>query len=90
MEDIPKIIRLSVGGQLFTTTRDTILSDENSMLYAMFSGKFAVAKEDDGWYFIDWDGTHFRYILTYLRDGHVYIPYERNLFDELIEEVKFY
>lgn len=56
---IPKIIRLSVGGQLFTTTKDTILKDENSMLAAMFSGKFAVKKEDDGRYFIDRDGTHF-------------------------------
>jgi hypothetical protein len=32
-------------------------------------GAFPVLPEADGSYFIDRDGTHFRYILNYLRDG---------------------
>lgn len=87
----PKIIRLNVGGISFTTSLDTLLSDENSMLALMFSGKYNVEKDEEGRYFIDRDGTHFRYILNFLRDGSTYIPYSnKQLVDELYEEVKFY
>jgi len=44
------------------------------MLSAMFSGRHNVTKDEDGRYFIDRDGTHFRYILNYLRDGNTYLP----------------
>lgn len=33
------------------------------MLAAMFSGRYPVPKDQDGYVFIDRDGTHFRYIL---------------------------
>jgi hypothetical protein len=36
--NFPKIVHLSVGGIHFTTSLDTLLSDKNSMLAAMFSG----------------------------------------------------
>ena len=39
------------------------------MLAVMFSGRHQLKRESDGSYFIDRDGTHFRYILNYLRDG---------------------
>ena len=61
------------------------------MLAAMFSGKYKIDKEDDGRFFIDWDGTHFRYILNFLRDGNAFIPFDDpNFVDELIKEVWFY
>jgi hypothetical protein len=44
------------------------------MLAAMFSGRHNTQKNDDDRYFIDRDGTHFRYILNYLRDGSTYLP----------------
>ena len=44
------------------------------MLAVMFSGRHHATKGGDGRYFIDRDGTHFRYILNYLRDGNTYIP----------------
>lgn len=61
------------------------------MLGAMFSGRHKLAV-DDGHYFIDRDGTHFRHILNYLRcpeefdaasldEGHV---------KELRKELKYY
>jgi len=61
------------------------------MLAAMFSGRHNVSKDEDGRYFIDRDGTHFRHILNYLRDGNTYLPMEnQQLVDELYEEVCFY
>jgi len=87
----PKIVRLSVGGVHFTTSIDTLLSDSNSMLAAMFSGRHHVSKDEEGRYFIDRDGTHFRYILNFLRDGNTFIPYEnQQLVDELYEEVCYF
>lgn len=71
----PKIVRLSVGGVHFETSIDTLCrGDPDSMLSAMFSGRHNVTKDEDGRYFIDRDGTHFRYILNYLRDGNTYLP----------------
>ena len=61
------------------------------MLAAMFSGRHNARKDEDGRYFIDRDGTHFRYILNYLRDGNTYLPVENGqLIDELYEEVCFF
>ena len=88
----PKIVRLSVGGVHFATSIDTLTrGDPDSMLSAMFSGRHNVQKDEDGRYFIDRDGTHFRYILNYLRDGNTYIPVDnQQVIDELYEEVQFY
>ena len=72
----PKIVRLSVGGVVFETSIETLCADPNSMLAAMFSGRHNVIKDEEGRYFIDRDGTHFRYILNYLRDGNTYIPFD--------------
>ena len=73
MSEINKIqdscIKLNIGGHLYTTSILTLAKDPQSMLAAMFSGRHSVKKEEDGSYFIDRDGTHFRYILNYLRDG---------------------
>ena len=72
--NFPKIVRLSVGGQHFETSIDTLGRDQSSMLAVMFSGRHNVITDEDGRYFIDRDGTHFRYILNYLRDGNTYLP----------------
>ena len=54
-------IKLNVGGKIYKTTLDTLRKDQNSMLCAMFSGRFELkADEDDGAYFIDRDGELFR------------------------------
>jgi hypothetical protein len=91
LQPFPKVVRLSVGGALFETSIDTLCRDPNSMLAVMFSGRHTTTKDDDGRYFIDRDGTHFRYILNYLRDGNTYLPADnQQLMDELYEEVCFY
>ena len=61
-------IQLDVGGHKFTTSRQTLTSVPDSYFASMFSGRFELATDDTGAYFIDRDGTHFRHILNWLRD----------------------
>ena len=60
------------------------------MLAAMFSGKFDTKPSEDGSFFIDRDGTHFRFILNYLRDGELILPEGATFFRELRKEAEFY
>lgn len=60
------------------------------MLAAMFSGKFEVKPSEDGAFFIDRDGKHFRFILNYLRDGELIVPEGAKFLKELEAEAKFY
>ena len=54
-------IKLNVGGKIYKTTLDTLRKDPDSMLCAMFSGRFRIkADEEDGAYFIDRDAELFR------------------------------
>eukprot|EP01098_Paradermamoeba_levis_P016043 TRINITY_DN8440_c0_g3_i2.p1 TRINITY_DN8440_c0_g3~~TRINITY_DN8440_c0_g3_i2.p1 ORF type:complete len:368 (+),score=72.13 TRINITY_DN8440_c0_g3_i2:407-1510(+) len=83
-------VRLNVGGSLFDTSLDTLLKYKNSLLATMFSGKYALKKDANGAYFIDRDGTYFRYILNYLRDGEVILPEEKKIKLELLNEARFF
>ena len=60
------------------------------MLHAMFSGRFDTKPSEDGSYFIDRDGTHFRYILNYLRTGQLILPEDKVLRKEPLAEAEFY
>ena len=57
-------VKLNVGGHHFTTSIQTLTKDHDSMLAAMFSGRFEMKPSKDGTFFIDRDGTYFRFILT--------------------------
>ena len=83
-------VKLNVGGHYFTTSLQTLTKDPNSMLAAMFSGKFDTKPAEDGAFFIDRDGTHFRFILNYLRTGKLTLPEGATFLNELEEEAKFY
>ena len=83
-------VKLNVGGQHFTTTVQTLTKDPNSMLAAMFSGRFDMKPSDDGSFFIDRDGTHFRFILNFLRTGKLTLPEGAIFIKELEEEAEFY
>ena len=83
-------VKLDVGGQHFTTTVQTLTKDRNSMLAAMFSGKFEMKPSEDGSFFIDRDGTHFRFILNFLRTGKLTLPEGATFIKELEEEAEFY
>lgn len=62
------MIPLNVGGYSFVTTLSTLTKDKDSMLAAMFSGRHELDTDSEGRFFIDRDGTYFKYILNYLRD----------------------
>ena len=83
-------IKLNVGGQCFTTSVQTLTKDPNSMLAAMFSGRFDMKPSEDGSFFIDRDGTHFRFILNFLRTGKLTLPEGATFIKELEEEAEFY
>ena len=83
-------VKLNVGGQHFTTSVQTLTKDPNSMLAAMFSGRFDMKPSEDGSFFIDRDGTHFRFILNFLRTGRLTLPEGATFIKELEEEAEFY
>ena len=56
-----------MGGYRFMTRLSTLQKYPDSMLAAMFSGRHKLDKDNDGYYFIDSNGTYFHYILDYLR-----------------------
>ena len=87
---IPSIVKLNVGGQYFTTSLQTLTRDPNSMLGAMFSGRHEVPTTEDGSFFIDRDGTYFRFILNYLRNGELILPEGATFLEELKAEARFY
>lgn len=86
-------IKLDIGGQQFSTSLTTLTRDSSSMLAAMFSGRHQLKTEADGSHFIDRDGTHFRYILNFLRDGCIKegtLPPSEFILRELLAEAEFY
>ena len=88
-EQADSFVKLNVGGMRFSTTIDTLMKGD-TMLSAMFSGRMPLKRDDDGSVFIDRDGTHFRAILNFLRDGHVPLPDNRKELEELKMEANFY
>ena len=86
----PSIVKLNVGGQHFTTSLQTLTRDPNSILAAMFSGRHKLETTEDGSFFIDRDGTYFRFILNYLRNGELILPEGATFLKELEAEAKFY
>ena len=83
-------VNLNVGGHHFTTSIHTLTKDPKSMLAAMFSGRFEMKPSKDGSFFIDRDGTYFRFILNYLRDGKLSLPEGSTFLEEIATEAEFY
>ena len=74
MDDPPaaeaKLVTINVGGKVFATAPSTLNKMPHaSMIGAMFSGEFTVAKDANGHVFIDNDGSAFHVVLNYLRHG---------------------
>ena len=76
--DVGQIVELNVGGQYFTTSSNTLQSQPDSMIGAMFS-RWDIPKDKDGRFFIDRDPKFFSQILNYLRDPD---HYEFNVAEE--------
>jgi len=62
-------VLLDIGGYHFSTSVNTLTSIPNSYFGRMFSGPYPSHMiNEDGRYFLDRDGRHFRHILNYMRD----------------------
>lgn len=64
------IVKVNVGGRIFTTRRSTLCAVPGSFLEAMFSGRHKEEVDEDGVVFIDRDPTFFSAVLNWLRDPH--------------------
>lgn len=84
-------VKLDVGGHLFSTSLTTLKRDPDSMLAVMFSGRHELLQED-GTFFLDRDGTYFRHILNFLRDGFQpdTLPQDEVALKEIQTEANFY
>ena len=67
------MVKLNVGGQVYSTSRATLTKYSSSMLATMFSDRQAgcLVKDKGGTVFIDRDGHLFGHVLEWLRTGHV-------------------
>lgn len=52
MDDLQKAqekeVKLNIGGTIFPVSQETLTKDKDSMLYAMFSGRYPLHKGEDG------------------------------------------
>lgn len=85
---LPAVVTLNVGGRIFVTKRSTLVQDNDSMLSAMFSGRYKLEQDQQGNYFIDRDGTHFEHILSYLRDRTTLPPHSDAV--KVYKEAEYY
>ena len=85
------IVRLSVGGVPFVSSRSTLTRYSDSFFAKLLDGALPTERDESGEFFIDRDGAHFRYILNFLRDGAVHLPpNDPQLRQELLREASFY
>jgi hypothetical protein len=85
-----EIIELNVGGTVYTTTRTTLTSYPNSMLYFMISSGMSNATDSKQRIFIDRDGLMFRFILNFLRDKQLNLPANFSEYTQLRQEADFF
>lgn len=84
------VIELDVGGARFKTSMSTLTSVPDSMLGAMFSGRFELNRQADGSVFIDRDGRLFVHVLNWLRDRSLPAALSRDERAALRTEANFY
>ena len=66
-------IRFNVGGSIIESTADVLCRDGNSLLAKLcrHDAHHQVPRDRDGCFFFDRNPDLFRYVLAFLRDGHV-------------------
>jgi uncharacterized iron-regulated protein len=84
MQKTTNIFCINVGGSPFYTTMSTLMSHDSFFEKLCFS-----VDDKNNNVFIDRDGTHFMYILNYLR-GSVVLPEDIHVLEQLWHEADFY
>lgn len=69
MVPFPSVVPLNVGGIKYVTRLSTLKKYPDSMLAALFSGRYQVDKDAEGNFFLDSNGILFGYLLEFLRNG---------------------
>ena len=84
-------VKLNVGGQIFQTTKTTLLSEPDSMLSRMFAEDrlLAPCHMEENAYLIDRSPKYFEPLLHYLRSGKIIIDPNINP-EGVLEEAKYY
>eukprot|EP00601_Ochromonadales_sp_CCMP2298_P000715 CAMPEP_0173180230 /NCGR_PEP_ID=MMETSP1141-20130122/6586_1 /TAXON_ID=483371 /ORGANISM="non described non described, Strain CCMP2298" /LENGTH=269 /DNA_ID=CAMNT_0014103029 /DNA_START=24 /DNA_END=830 /DNA_ORIENTATION=- len=92
VQHFESVVKLDVGGVRYTTSLTTLRRFPDSMIGCMFSGRHALSKGEDGYFFIDRDGTHFRHILSFLRapEGYKVVGVADAEKEELRRECEYY
>lgn len=84
------VVTLNVGGQLFTTSLQTLTSNPNSYFARRTAGDFPAHIMPDGSHFIDRSPQHFQKVLDFLRNGYCILPTQVEQRLELHIEADFY
>jgi hypothetical protein len=91
IQEFKSQIKLSIGGVKMVSSMTTMRRFPDSMIGAMFSGRHPLHLDDEGYFFIDRDGTHFRHILNFLRQPEEFsVDLPEGQLKELKKECAYY
>ncbi|XP_069119145.1 BTB/POZ domain-containing protein KCTD21-like [Argopecten irradians] len=90
MAERDRIIKLNVGGALYTTSKSVMTSVRGGFLDRVAVGEINSMRDHRGTIFIDRDGHVFRYVLNYLRTCKLTVPQGYKELYLLREEADFY
>ncbi|XP_071487903.1 BTB/POZ domain-containing protein kctd15-like [Diadema antillarum] len=84
-------VHIDVGGQIYTSTLETLTRFPESRLSKLFTGHIPIILDSlKQHYFIDRDGHLFRYILNFMRTSRLLLPDDFNEMEALYEEARYY
>ncbi|XP_030852920.1 BTB/POZ domain-containing protein KCTD19-like [Strongylocentrotus purpuratus] len=83
-------IGLRVGGKLYMMTIGEASKEQGSFFDKMLSGQISVPRDALGNFLVDRDGSMFRFVLGYLRDGGIFMDMTPKEFDLLKKEGEYF